>query len=163
MFSEFHDLPVHALAVHGAVVLVPLSALFAVLFAIPRTRKWANGRSRCSRSARWSPCSSPSRAGRSSSSTSAWPRARCTTRSRTTSQPPTALYYLMLAFTVLAIVAFALSRAGKLDGGALSIVVSVVLVVAAAARGLPDLPGRRARREGGLEPGPADVDYSSIG
>ena len=39
--DKFHDLPVHALAVHGAVVLVPLSALLAVLFVIPRTRGWA--------------------------------------------------------------------------------------------------------------------------
>ena len=38
---------------------------------------------------------------------------------------------MMLAFTVIAIVAFALSRAGKLDSGAMSAVVSVVLVVAA--------------------------------
>jgi hypothetical protein len=39
--KEFHDLPVHALAVHAAVVLVPLAALMAVLFVIPRTRAWA--------------------------------------------------------------------------------------------------------------------------
>ena len=41
MFGQFHHLPVHALAVHGAVVAVPLAALMGVLFAIPKTRAWA--------------------------------------------------------------------------------------------------------------------------
>ena len=41
MFTEIHGLPVHPLAVHGAVVLVPLAALMGVLFAISRTRSWA--------------------------------------------------------------------------------------------------------------------------
>jgi len=41
VFSEFNNLPLHALAVHAAVVSVPLAALLAVLFAIPRTRGWA--------------------------------------------------------------------------------------------------------------------------
>jgi uncharacterized membrane protein len=41
VFSEFNNLPLHALAVHAAVVSVPLTALLAVLFAIPRTRAWA--------------------------------------------------------------------------------------------------------------------------
>jgi hypothetical protein len=39
--KEFHDLPVHALAVHATVVLIPLATLLAILFAIPRTRTWA--------------------------------------------------------------------------------------------------------------------------
>lgn len=38
--DEFHHLPVHPLAVHGAVVLVPLATLLAILFVIPRTRRW---------------------------------------------------------------------------------------------------------------------------
>lgn len=39
--KEFNGLPTHALAVHAAVVFVPLAALLAVLFVIPRTRRWA--------------------------------------------------------------------------------------------------------------------------
>lgn len=39
--DEFHDLPVHPLAVHGAVVLIPLATALAILFVIPRTRGWA--------------------------------------------------------------------------------------------------------------------------
>jgi uncharacterized membrane protein YoaK (UPF0700 family) len=41
MFSEIGDLPVHALAVHLTVVAIPLAALLAVLFVIPRTHNWA--------------------------------------------------------------------------------------------------------------------------
>lgn len=41
MFSEFNGLPLHPLAVHAAVVLVPLAALMGVLFAVPRTRAWS--------------------------------------------------------------------------------------------------------------------------
>ncbi len=36
-----NGLPVHALVVHGAVVLVPLLALLGILYAIPRLRGWA--------------------------------------------------------------------------------------------------------------------------
>ncbi len=41
MLDEINGLPVHPLAVHAAVVLVPLAGLLGVLFAIPRTRRWA--------------------------------------------------------------------------------------------------------------------------
>ncbi len=34
-------LPLHALAVHATVVMVPLAALLGVLFAVPRLRRWA--------------------------------------------------------------------------------------------------------------------------
>jgi len=36
-----NGLPLHALAVHATVVLVPLAALLGVLFAVPRLRRWA--------------------------------------------------------------------------------------------------------------------------
>ncbi len=41
MFSQFNGLPVHPLAVHAAVVLVPLAALLGILYAVPRTRAWS--------------------------------------------------------------------------------------------------------------------------
>lgn len=41
MFDEFNGLPTHALALHAAVVLVPLAATLGVLFAVPRTRAWS--------------------------------------------------------------------------------------------------------------------------
>ncbi len=41
MFSQIHGLPLHPLAVHAAVVFVPLAALLGVLFVVPRTRAWS--------------------------------------------------------------------------------------------------------------------------
>lgn len=41
MFDQIQSLPLHPLAVHAAVVLVPLAALLALLFVVPRTRAWA--------------------------------------------------------------------------------------------------------------------------
>ena len=41
MLDEIDNLPTHALALHAAVVLVPLAAFLGVLFAVPRTRGWA--------------------------------------------------------------------------------------------------------------------------
>lgn len=41
MFDTFDGLPLHPLATHAAVVLVPLAGLLGVLFALPRTRRWA--------------------------------------------------------------------------------------------------------------------------
>jgi uncharacterized membrane protein len=41
MFDEFNGLPLHPLAVHAVVALIPLSAVLGVLFAVPRTRSWA--------------------------------------------------------------------------------------------------------------------------
>lgn len=41
MFDQIHGLPLHPLAVHAAVVFVPLAAFLGVLFAIPKTRSWS--------------------------------------------------------------------------------------------------------------------------
>ncbi len=41
MFNQIHGLPLHPLAVHAAVVSVPLSALLGILFVVPRTRAWS--------------------------------------------------------------------------------------------------------------------------
>lgn len=41
MFDTFNGLPLHPLAVHAAIALVPLAALLSILFAVPRTRAWA--------------------------------------------------------------------------------------------------------------------------
>lgn len=41
MFDQINGLPTHALALHAAVVLVPLAAALGVLFAIARTRSWS--------------------------------------------------------------------------------------------------------------------------
>jgi hypothetical protein len=41
MFDRIGDLPLHPLVVHAAVIGIPLAALLALLFAIPKTREWA--------------------------------------------------------------------------------------------------------------------------
>jgi hypothetical protein len=41
VFGEFHNLPVHILVIHAVVVLVPLAGFLGVLFVIPRTHQWA--------------------------------------------------------------------------------------------------------------------------
>jgi hypothetical protein len=41
VFGEFHHLPVHILVIHAVVVLVPIAGLLGVLFVYPRTRQWA--------------------------------------------------------------------------------------------------------------------------
>jgi hypothetical protein len=132
MFSEFHDLPVHALAVHGAVVLVPLSALFAVLFAIPRTRKWAEWAFPLFTLGAMSAVFVAKQSGQKLFEHLNPPEG----------SPPydaikkhesaaLTLFNVMLVFTVLAIIAFALSRMGRLDSGPLPVIVSIVLVLAA--------------------------------
>lgn len=39
--DTINELPLHPLATHAAVVLVPLACLLGMLFALPRTRPWA--------------------------------------------------------------------------------------------------------------------------
>ncbi len=41
MFNEINGLPLHPLAVHATVLLIPLAGLLGVLFAIPRMRAWS--------------------------------------------------------------------------------------------------------------------------
>ena len=41
MFDSIDGLPLHPLAAHAAVVLVPLAGLLGLVFAVPRTRCWA--------------------------------------------------------------------------------------------------------------------------
>ncbi|MGH8825988.1 MAG: DUF2231 domain-containing protein [Jiangellaceae bacterium] len=41
MFDTFRNLPLHALVVHAAVVLIPLEAFLGVLFVVPRLRAWS--------------------------------------------------------------------------------------------------------------------------
>lgn len=40
MFERFGDLPLHVLVIHGAVVLLPLSALAAIAFAVLPKWRW---------------------------------------------------------------------------------------------------------------------------
>lgn len=41
MFDTFNGLPLHPLAVHAVIALIPLSGMLGIVFAVPRTRAWA--------------------------------------------------------------------------------------------------------------------------
>ena len=41
MFDSVGDLPLHPLVIHAVVMSIPLTLLLSVLFAVPRTRRWA--------------------------------------------------------------------------------------------------------------------------
>ena len=41
MFDKIGDLPLHPLALHVPVIVIPLTLLLAMLFAFPRTRAWS--------------------------------------------------------------------------------------------------------------------------
>ena len=41
MFDKIGDMPLHPLVIHAPVIGIPLAFLLAVLFAFPRTRRWA--------------------------------------------------------------------------------------------------------------------------
>ncbi|NPC96117.1 DUF2231 domain-containing protein [Nocardioides sp. zg-DK7169] len=38
---QINGVPLHALVIHGAVVLGPLASLLSLLYVVPRTREWA--------------------------------------------------------------------------------------------------------------------------
>jgi hypothetical protein len=138
MFSEIGGLPVHALAVHATVVAVPLSALMAVLFVIPRTHNWAKlplamvsvGALASVFVARQSgtrfeanliakgvlPAGSPAR----DLINIHYQRARV-------------LWFIMIAFTIIAVVAYVLSRNAEKYRGMVAGVMSVLLIVGAGA------------------------------
>jgi hypothetical protein len=133
MFGQFHHLPVHALAVHAAVVMVPLAALLGVLFAVPLSRNWSRyplllvtiGAAGSVFVAKESGQHLDSVLG-----SGVPPQvAEIIGEHRSAANR---LFVFILIFTAVAIVAFVLSRnAAKFDGP-LAIVVSAVLVIGAA-------------------------------
>lgn len=163
MFSEFHDLPVHALAVHGAVVLVPLSALLAVLFAVPRTRNWALWAFPLVTIAAMIAVFVSKQSGQKLFEHINPPEG----------SPPydaikdhesaaNTLYISMLVFTIIALLAFIAVKSGSADGGAMSAIVSVVLVVAAAGVAYQTYKVGELGAKAVWNP-TGDVDYSSVG
>lgn len=132
MFEEFHGLPVHALAVHATVVLVPLSALLAVLFAIPRFRRWATYVFPLVTVAATASVFVSRQSGQNLE------KALGITGGNDVGDlivkhydAARVLWLAMLGFTVLAVVAYALTRVDGLLDGPVGIVVSVVLVLSA--------------------------------
>lgn len=133
MFGQVHGLPLHPLAVHAAVVFVPLAAFLGVLFTIPRTRAWAR-----------IPFAVVSVVGLLSVFVARQSGLIFKTDLDINAQGGTIvslvnkhqhranwLLLFMIAFAVIALVAFYLSRDLERFTGALAISVSVVVVVAA--------------------------------
>lgn len=163
MFDQFHDLPVHPLAVHGAVVLVPLSALLAVLFAIPRTRRWAQWAFPLVTIAATGAVFVAKQSGEKLQEVLALPDdspVRDVIEDH--EEAGTLLFAMMLVFAVIAIIAFVMSRSTSLLDGPLGIVVSIVLIVSAAAVAYQTYKVGELGSKAVWNP-TGDVDYSSTG
>jgi len=163
MFDEFNDLPVHALAVHGAVVLVPLSALLAVLFAIPRTRRWAQWAFPLVTIGAAGAVFVAKQSGEKLEEVLALPDdspVRDVIEDH--EEAGKLLFVMMLVFAVIAIVAFVLSRSGDLLDGPVGIVVSIVLVLSAGAVAYQTYKVGELGSKAVWNP-TGDVDYSSTG
>jgi glucan phosphoethanolaminetransferase (alkaline phosphatase superfamily) len=138
MFGEIGDLPVHALAVHAAVVAVPLAALMAVLFVIPRTHKWAQlplalvsvGALVAVYVARQSGQHLENNLLDRGILTQGSPAKDLVD---THYERAKWLWYIMIAFTIIAVVAYVLSRNAERYRGVVSAVMSVLLIVGAGA------------------------------
>ena len=136
MFGSFHGLPVHALAVHAAVVSVPLAALLAVLFAIPQTRAWSRiplvvvavGATISIYVAKESGEKLREVLGLGPGSSG--PASKLIEEHQDAAN---LLFYFMLVFAVIAIAAFVLSRSNMTFEGPLMIVTCAVLVIGAGA------------------------------
>lgn len=135
MFSQIHGLPLHPLAVHAAVIFVPLAAFLGVLFAVPRTRVWSR-----------IPLALVSIAALASVFVAKQSGQKL--RDALGLQGPVAsliaehqrranlLMILVLIFTVIALVAVFVSRDAQRFNGALAIAVSAVVVVGAVVVGI---------------------------
>jgi glucan phosphoethanolaminetransferase (alkaline phosphatase superfamily) len=138
MFNEINGLPVHALAVHAAVVAVPLAAFMAVLFVIPRTHAWAQiplplvsvGALLAVFVARQSGKALETNLIDKGVLTDQNPALDLV---RTHFNRAQTLWWIMIAFTIVAVVASVLSRSRARYRGAVAAVMSVLLIVGAGA------------------------------
>lgn len=162
MFSEFNDLPVHALAVHGAVVLVPLSALLAVLFAIPRTRAWALWAFPLVTIGAMVAVFVSKQSGQKLFEHLDVTQGPLYEAIKDHESAADTLFSMMIAFTIISIVVWAAARAGKLDSGAGQAIVAVVLVLAAGTVAYQTYKVGELGSKAVWNP-TGDVDYSSLG
>jgi hypothetical protein len=160
MFSEFHDLPVHALAVHGAVVLVPLSALLAVLFAIPKTRHWALWAFPLVTIAAMVAVYVSKESGQKLFEHIDVTEGPVYDAIKDHESAADRLFLLMIVFTIVAIAAWAVVRAGAADDNAMSAIVSIVLVIGAVAVAYQTYKVGELGAKAVWNP-TGDVDYSS--
>lgn len=162
MFSEFHDLPVHALAVHAAVVLVPLSALLAVLFAVPRTRSWALWAFPLVTIAAMVAVFVSKQSGQELFEHLDAKEGPVYDAIKDHEAAADRLFIFMIVFTILAILAWVVVRSGAADDNAMSAIVSIVLVVGAVAVAYQTYKVGELGSKAVWNP-TGDVDYSSTG
>lgn len=133
--EDVNGLPLHPLAVHATVVLVPLTALLAVLFVIPRFRSWARVPLLLVSLAsvvsvfvsKQSGESFEERLGLRDASN---PVAAAV---RVHAERADLLLVIMVIFAVIAVVAFLVSRPSTSYTGVVSVLMSVLLVLGAGA------------------------------
>ena len=138
MPKEINGLPVHALAVHAAVVVIPLAALLALLFVYPRTRAWARlpmllvavGAVGCLFVARQSGLALR-RALEDQQGGVAWDSSPAGKLVQQHSHRANQLLVILVAFAVVAVAAYAFSR--RAYTGPVAAVLSVLLVLGSVA------------------------------
>jgi uncharacterized membrane protein len=137
VFGEFHGLPVHALIVHAVVVLVPLSALLGVLFAIPRTRQWSrHAYALVSLGALGATFAARQSGVHLMQNLDVRQASPPTNLLSTHQNRGNWLFYMMIGFAVVAVAAWLLSRDPARYSGVLAAVVSAVVVAASVAIGV---------------------------
>lgn len=143
MFHEVQNLPLHPLAVHAAVVLVPLAALLALLFVVPRTRGWARLPMAAASVAAVVSVIVAKLSGQNLKATlerlnggKAWDDSSVGKLVQTHQSRANVLLVMVVAFAVVAVVAYVLSRRPDRFTGATQLVVCGLLVVGAIAVGV---------------------------
>lgn len=131
MFNQINGLPLHPLALHAAVVLVPLAALLGLLFALPRTRAWARVPLVLVSLAAVGAVFVAKQSGQALQKflQSSLPR-QTTTLVHQHGQQANILFLATVGYAVLAVVAFLVTRRGP-STGSLTTVAAVFLVLAA--------------------------------
>jgi hypothetical protein len=137
VFGEFRNLPVHILVIHAVIVLVPLAGLLGLLFVYPRTRQWARhafalvtlGALGATFVARQSGV-------HLMHNIDARNLTLPTNLLSTHQSRGNRLFYEMIGFAVIAVVAWVLSRDPERFRGPLAIGVSALIVAAVVATGI---------------------------
>lgn len=132
MFSEFNNLPLHALAIHAAVVVGPLTALLAVLFAIPRTRAWARLPLALVSVGAVGAIYVAKESGEKLQPFETGPDISSTPIVSRHAEAADLLWWGVIAFAVVAVVAYLVSGSAERFRGALALAVCVVVVVGSA-------------------------------
>ncbi|MGI8434348.1 MAG: DUF2231 domain-containing protein [Nocardioidaceae bacterium] len=134
--EDVNGLPLHPLAVHATVVLVPLTALLALLFVLPRFRSWARVPLLLVSLASVVSVFVSKQSGKSFQERLGLEDAKSNPVAaavRVHAQRANVLFLIMATFAVIAVVAFLVSQGSRSYTGLVAVVMSVLLVVGAGA------------------------------